>query len=205
MILAALTLYDIKYCDYNTLTKLLPKERLDKIDSYKTESSKLESLASGLLLRHLLEQYGCKNYSFSYNKYGKPYIERGPHFSLTHSNKLVCCAVSDNNIGIDAEFISAARDNVARRSFSSEEYASYSTASDHTSEFYRLWTRKEAYLKYIGTGLASPMYKFNTLSPDIDSMLQSIRLHNYWLSICIKEKAGPILQFLNFSDIITEY
>lgn len=203
MILAALTLYDIKYCDFEAFTNRLPKERLDKINSYKSEASKLESLASGLLLRFLLAQYGREDYELSYNKYGKPYIEQGHHFSLTHSKGLLCCAVSDSNIGIDAEMIFSARDNVARRSFSSDEYNTYSNASDRDSEFYKIWTQKEAYLKYTGTGLAFPMNRLSTLSADIASMMHSMRLHKHWLSVCTEEKCIPTLQHLNFSDIIT--
>lgn len=42
---------------------------------------------------------------------GKPYIDGGAHFSLSHSGKYAVCAVSDCEIGVDIEY---PRENTAR-------------------------------------------------------------------------------------------
>lgn len=66
-------------------------------------------------------------------------------------------------VGIDAESLLrkvSDRDALARRFFTSEEYASYLEATDHTLAFFRIWTRKEAFIKCTGEGLHRTLSSF---------------------------------------------
>ena len=74
---------------------------------------------------------------------GKPYIEGGPCFSVSHSGNLFACVVSPDNIGIDIQHkrgVDAV--GIARRYFIEEEISRIEADSDW---FFRIWARKEAF------------------------------------------------------------
>ena len=81
-------------------------------------------------------------------------------FNLSHSHGRMLVAVADGqDVGIDLEQV---RENVealnlAERFYTAGEYEWMKTlaASDHASQFYRLWVGKEAVLKGQGTGIPS--------------------------------------------------
>ena len=99
---------------------------------------------------------------------GKPYFKSVPgvHFNLSHSGDYLACAFSDSEVGLDLQedrepHTSALR--IAKRFFTEEEYKALLACSDHGAQltlFYRLWTIKEAYLKYIGCGLRGSLSGF---------------------------------------------
>ena len=62
---------------------------------------------------------------FKTEKYGKAYISNHEniHFNLSHSGKMVLCAISDMEVGADIEYIDAGIDlNIARHYFYNSEY-----------------------------------------------------------------------------------
>ena len=65
---------------------------------------------------------------------------------------MVCCAVSDREIGIDIEKKREIRLDAAKR-FACESELEYIGSS--TERFFEIWTLKEAYFKCIGTGLGA--------------------------------------------------
>lgn len=89
----------------------------------------------------------------------KPYFEDLPyHFSITHSGGWVACAVGREPCGIDVQAdlpksASARLHAIARRWFSEQDYQRFLQGEN----FYSLWCENEAYLKFIGTGLRTPM------------------------------------------------
>ena len=82
-------------------------------------------------------------------------------FSLTHTRGLVACAISDSNVGIDAEAMDrdADVDGVSGRFFAPAERAALQqcTGTARRERFFELWTLKEALLKGIGLGLSHPL------------------------------------------------
>lgn len=85
---------------------------------------------------------------------GKPYFDRphAPLFSLSHSGGLWGCAFSTDRIGFDVER-ARARDwrAVAKRFFHPAERDMAMEGGEEV--FFRLWTAKESYVKYLGTGI----------------------------------------------------
>ncbi len=102
--------------------------------------------------------------------YGKPFFRHIPqvHISLSHSGKYLACAFSEREIGLDIqECVDLHRDvlKISKRFFTPEEYsrlASFSVEekNSQTELFFRLWSIKEAYLKYIGCGLQGKLNSF---------------------------------------------
>lgn len=101
------------------------------------------------------------------NPAGKPYFSNIPeiHFSPSHSGSVWGCAFDLSPLGFDLEDrnrleLKLASDEskrqqrwlkIARRFFSAEEYEYVKAGGEEA--FFRIWVRKEAYVKYQGTGL----------------------------------------------------
>jgi 4'-phosphopantetheinyl transferase len=93
--------------------------------------------------------------------HGKPHLPgAGIDFSLSHSGSLALIAVArGRRVGADVERVRPHTDvlAIARRAFSRAERVeieSASTDEGRRAAFFRCWTRKEAYLKARGLGLA---------------------------------------------------
>lgn len=92
---------------------------------------------------------------------GKPGLAADPErlaFNLSHSSELTLVAVSrGREVGVDVEREKPARDLVAlaERALAPEDAAAVRAASEGERSrcFYALWTRHEARLKCLGTGL----------------------------------------------------
>jgi 4'-phosphopantetheinyl transferase len=102
-------------------------------------------------------------------------------FNLSHSAGLALIAVSaDHRLGIDIEKIRADVyiTALAERFFSIRERAGLRALPDHlrVPGFFACWTRKEAFLKGTGNGLAFPLADFSVIThPDLCPELEEIR------------------------------
>lgn len=84
---------------------------------------------------------------------GKPYFQNGPHFSISHCKNHGFCAVSDRNIGIDAEETDRKIDlKLMDRILSPAEKRRVEGAPDPRDALLRLWVQKESYAKLTGRG-----------------------------------------------------
>ncbi len=118
--------------------------------------------AHRLLAKVLFDFYGIAGYSLAHGKHGKPYIENHPEifFNLSHCRGMAVCAISDSEIGVDAELIRPYNGKAARRVFSENEIKYVSEAPDSGEAFFRLWTLKEALGKAVGTGIFSGLKEY---------------------------------------------
>ena len=85
---------------------------------------------------------------------GKPYIPDAPwHFSISHAQNHVFCALSQRNIGIDAEEADRPIDpRLAERLLSPGELEKFDNSREMLLKF---WVLKEAYAKLTGRGLGN--------------------------------------------------
>lgn len=93
---------------------------------------------------------------------GKPYInDGGVHFSLSHSRDYWLCALAPTPVGLDLqEKRPCPYEELANRFFHPQE-SKY--VLRHGKEgFYQVWTAKESYVKYLGTGIDGSFAKFST-------------------------------------------
>ena len=102
----------VAYCNVDDLDlskayKLLPKDRQDKVDRFRFDKDKKLSAGAYLLLNSLLNEENVADPIFKTRKYGKAYISNHEniHFNLSHSGKIVVCAISDMEVGTDVEEI----------------------------------------------------------------------------------------------------
>ena len=102
----------LAYCNIEDLDLkkaygLVCKNRQEKIDFYRFDKDKKLSCGAYLLLKKLLSEQNITNPEFETGKYGKAYISNHEniYFNLSHSGKIVLCAISDMEVGADVEYI----------------------------------------------------------------------------------------------------
>jgi 4'-phosphopantetheinyl transferase len=108
---------------------------------------------------------------------GKPVLDGGPQFNLTHSGGWAGLAVSHAaDIGLDLETWRPVEQGVAERFFSRREAANIRALSgnDWRDAFFRVWTRKEAVIKALGTGLSHDLGSFDVTLDAGDARIERI-------------------------------
>lgn len=109
--------------------------------------------------------------AFRYGTHGKPELD-GIQFNVSHSENLAAIALThEQPVGIDVEVIDGTREvlPLARTAFSPAERIALSamTSEQQILAFFRGWTRKEAYLKLLGTGFSLSPESFTvSLAPE---------------------------------------
>ena len=154
---------------YETLT---PDER-HRSARLRFERDRQRFIVARGVLRDLLGRYlqtEPGQISFVYNAFGKP--DLGPRFgnrvkfNLSHSGGLALIAIATApNVGVDLEHIRTQSDyaDIARRFFSPAEIDYLNALPSHlyAEAFFSCWTKKEAFLKACGEGLAKPLNSFS--------------------------------------------
>lgn len=138
-------------------TDALPwSERRAKAVRYRFDEDKRLCVGGGLLLARMLREAGTHDFTLAYGDFEKPFLanEPGIHFNLSHSGSWVACAVSNTPVGVDVEVVCDHGPVVARHCFKPCELEWLDRAQDAAMAFTRLWTRKESFIKYTGTGLS---------------------------------------------------
>jgi 4'-phosphopantetheinyl transferase len=106
-----------------------------------------------------------KTVPISYDSRGKPEIAGGGEkaklrFNLSHSEEMALIATAMNHdLGVDVEHVDPDFPvlEVAKRFFTGQEaeFVASTKGLERTEAFFRIWTRREAYLKATGAGLGS--------------------------------------------------
>lgn len=194
--------------EHPRMWKLLCSSRQKKITQCKNEDDRLRAFGAGLLLEYGLRMYGYtqvpdvgekehpyEQVTFSYGENGKPLLvdAKGQnskvHFNLSHSGTYVAAAFDEKPVGVDVECLRDGKQKVARRFFSEEEKR-YLEQCWSDSAFTGIWTRKEAYIKAVGTGIAMPLPSFSTMEEWVeDYALKTWEIKpDVWLSVCRRGK-----------------
>lgn len=108
-----------------------------------------------LLARMYREEFGTEMPEIRIADRGKPsFVNGNVHFSITHTKAHVFCALSDREIGIDAEELDRpVKPHLAQKILSAGELAEYEAASDKNRALLTFWVLKEAAAKCSGQGL----------------------------------------------------
>ena len=131
--------------------------------------ARLRFSAGRWLVRHALaRRLGCTEaeVALTVDVHGRPSPMGGSiDFNLSHAGSLVVLALGTVRVGIDVEMTSRARDwrAIARRFFSPVEVAAIEACDEarQRTAFFRAWTRKEAFVKALGTGIATGFGRFD--------------------------------------------
>ena len=140
-------------------TKLLPEKETSRAAKYAKQKDKDRYIISRLVLRKLLSRYSGRPFHeiiISDGKNNKPFSPgSGIHFNIAYSGHYILIAIAEREVGLDMELISENFDytGVSATFFSTEERAYIAQSINPLIAFYKLWTRKEALLKYTAQGI----------------------------------------------------
>ena len=178
----------------------LTHDRKKRVDKLRNKTMADKQILISAFLQRCLSGYVDEAPSqivFEYNEQGKPYIESGVQFNMSHSGDYVVLAISDRAVGIDIERIRHNKLSVAKRFFCEEEYEDILNAGDeHDRElrFLEYWTMKEAYVKYLGKGLSVPLNSFVIKKvPEEDKSVCILSTHfkeDYNISLCYRRESN---------------
>lgn len=145
---------------------ILNDEERQKAETFKVPLMRDRFTAVRGMLRLTLADYlnvSPANLQFEVGEYGKPrLICDSLHFNLSHTADHLLIAVGNfPNLGIDIEKLNQRSnlDAIAKRIFSGQELNRWRqlSADRQLLGFYRLWTKKEAFVKAVGRGIALGM------------------------------------------------
>ena len=160
---------DMTKAQYDEYYAMADEDRRRKADACRKEEDRLCSIAGDHLARLAISEHcgvPMESIRFARTGDGKPYaVGLDVHFNISHSGSLSACAVSDKPVGIDVQIMRPVRTNLTKRVCTPGELQ-YIGTEDLTGEalvrFYRVWCTKEAYFKWLGTGITD-LKSFDTV------------------------------------------
>ena len=223
MIVNCINISDINNDNYQFLRKAVTEERRMRADRFHMIDDAKRSICAELLLQYSLFQTVGRlvEMDIVYNEFGKPFMNHmiGFSYNLSHSGKWVVIAYGNSDVGIDIEKIQTGIVDIADDFFTKEEKGFIHSAADkeRTKRFTQIWTLKESYIKFLGTGLSTKLNSFsvNVLHGIITNQngetQKDLRLKSYpfdtdyYLSVCSMEeevtlheiKLKDLIQFIN--------
>lgn len=142
----------------------LPGEERERAERFLRPEAARRWVASRWALRRVLGEHlgvAPAAVELDVGEHGKPRLRgaEGPEFNLCHSEGLALVAVAEHEVGIDVEAIRPRRNLVAlaERALPQADAVAVRTADApaRPAVFYATWTRHEARLKCLGSGLAA--------------------------------------------------
>ncbi len=148
--------------DVSLFKKLLTSQELQNASRFRLSQDRSSYIITHAKLRLILGDYLDEDpveIEFNLNEFGKPSLtENKIHFNISHRGGLSALAFSfSSEIGIDVEKIDPDFnvDQISKAFFSRDENRYLNDFPfGPNKKFYMLWTRKEAFLKALGTGIA---------------------------------------------------
>jgi len=197
----------IDYSYYkNNYEKLLQEvfpHRRERVKKFKNLQAAYVSLATGLILQEVVKKELFIEPSHIHiveGVNGKPGLQECPgfHFNLSHSDNVVVIAYGNCPVGIDIEHIEPRNMRVGERCFAKNEYDyvlnghNSQMDEDMDSRFCHVWTMKEAYVKYTGTGISIPLNSFSIDIPKQKVLGERVELFTekrgeYIITLCTDE------------------
>ncbi len=161
------------------LARTLSPDERTRAERFHFERDRRRYIVGRGTLRAILGLYldvDPRQLQFRYGSHGKPHLSEesgggAMQFNLAHSHEMALFAFArGRGLGIDLEWIKPLSDleQIAASFFSRRENMVLQTLprKQRSEAFFNCWTRKEAYLKATGDGLARPLEHFDvSLAP----------------------------------------
>ncbi|NEX77954.1 4'-phosphopantetheinyl transferase superfamily protein [Bacillus thermocopriae] len=200
---------------FHQLLVNLPKERQHHVLRFRQYEDRLRSMIGNLLMHmQLAKQLQCAPVELNYqvNQFGKyELVNQILHFNLSHAGQYVIGAISDRPVGIDLELKQYRDFSFFQSVWTEREKKLFEV--DSMNDFYYLWTAKESYVKWLGTGLATDL---KTVDIDYDGLVyqngkkEPVLVQNididpqYQCTVCSEYRAEKV-KFLSIEQLITYF
>ena len=156
------TLDSLTTKEYDACLRLMEQSRKTEVQSIHNPVVRGRTVLGEWMAKTALSEHtglAVEQIKLERDEYGKPAVKGLPlHFNVSHSGKWVVCAVSEKPVGVDIEQIRPLEMRLAER-VCTESDAVYlkeaETEQERLERLYRLWTAKEAYFKWKGTGITN--------------------------------------------------
>ncbi len=160
-------------------------KRKEKAERYVHEKDQLLSFGAGYLLKKYLP-----NEEIKITNSGKPYLENGPYFNISHSGDYVLLAVHPKrDVGADIEIINEKKIDGIRYILNEEE-----KKITDLNTLFLIWSNKESLVKCLSTGIKDmkevsglPLDGLRTFK-DYEYYSKSMIYEGYSLSVTLKGK-----------------
>lgn len=186
------------FAEYSSLLPLISEERCERIAQMSANGDRVRSLFAELLIRYeASEQLGAdfNLLRFEKNEFGKPFIigRSGYDFSVSHSGNAVAFAgksaahIGETCVGVDIERIRQRKSAVSGRFFAENEIKFIEESESPDEAFFEIWTKKEAYSKMLGKGLAAGFGSFDVTGGELGCDFYTKITNGYAFSVCTEE------------------
>lgn len=169
--------------NYSSILAFVDEKRRLKAERFINEKERLLSLGAGYLLKKYLPDGEIKT-----NDNGKPYLDNGPYFNISHSENYVVLAIdSTYEVGVDIEKIDIKKEDAIRYVLNEQE-----KDIDDLNTLFQIWSNKESIIKCVSTGLKDiktvnglPLNGVRNIEGE-DYYTRSMIYEDYSLSITLK-------------------
>lgn len=161
--------------DTRLFESVVSRERLLRSERMRFPEDRIGSLSAAVLARWMLHgalSLANEDIEFAVEDRGKPYCTQlqraGTSFSISHTRGWVACGICAGSIGVDIETLRRVGVSDVSPYLHGAELARLEDGCDCSacdcSAVLRLWTIREAYVKYLGTGLSEPPNSFEVVA-----------------------------------------
>ena len=193
-----LDLTDFSETEYAFCLSLMTEQRKRAVNRFHFPDDRKRTVAGELLAKRMLSDrcgIEIEKIVFDRSEKGKPFaVGLSAAFSVSHSGALVLCAVSSRPVGADIEKHRSVNDRLIRYACAQGEweYVTAAGISDDEKQrrFFRVWTGKEAYYKYTGTGITS-MHGVDIFNPALQSRITYFQRGDYAVSLFCESEQPP--------------
>lgn len=184
--------------EFERILCLVSEQKQRKVLSYYKDIDRKLSLYSEVVVRLIAcKILGIRNneIKFGKGKFGKPFINnfKSFYFNVSHTQNAISVVFLDTEVGVDIEMVRSDEYNIAKRFFTASEFNYiYNDNIGKEKRFFEIWTKKEAYVKYVGKGLTIPLNSFSVVNGDPDLEFYVTEIDGYIISVCSKKYANPM-------------
>ncbi len=195
---------DVTDDDYLRLYRQSDRSRQSRADRYLRQDDKVRCICAGFLLRLAL---GKDDFEIETDTFGKPMVKDMPDFyyNLSHSGNWVVIAYGNCPVGIDVEQVrwNCGKEDLARRYFTVDEqdFVFGQSQQGIAARFFEIWTSKESYLKYLGTGLRKSLDSFSVLQLSEPNRF-SVQLDGQYYMTLWTQAEGYDMNEISVSDLL---
>lgn len=196
--MAAVLCFDITHmteADYAALYARAEEARRQRADRCRRREDAFRTIVSDALLRYAAAAVlGLGEITVAHTPQGKPYLREREDFcfNLSHSGRWAVLAYGSGGIGVDIEKIAMdeKKKALARRHFTpgEQDYIFQAEPDRQGVRFFEIWTAKESYLKFLGTGLTRPLSSFDVLTLPEPNRYGCMLGEDYYLSLYTREE-----------------